>query len=95
MNANDILSRVELSSRNNDLPPYMYFGRTDLCCSPLRDPISLFWSYVLLGGFGFFLCFMEKMYSSQKIFRGAINTQNELSVARSEPYICIQYIFVL
>lgn len=69
MNANDILSRVELSSRNNDLPPYMYLGRTDLCCSPLRDPISLFWSYVLLGGFGFFLCFMEDVFLTENFQR--------------------------
>lgn len=41
-NANDILSKVELSSRNNDLPPYLYLGKTDLYCSPLRDAISLF-----------------------------------------------------
>lgn len=42
VNANYILSRVELPSRNNDLPPCRYLGKADLCYSPLGDAIPLF-----------------------------------------------------
>lgn len=94
MNANHIVNRVQLSSRNNDFPPCVYLGKTDLCSSR-RDVISEIWSYVLLG-LGFFsLCFVEKRYSSWKIFRGVINTQNELSVVSSELQTWRQSIFVL
>lgn len=39
VNANHILNRVQLSSRNNDFPPCVYPGKTDLCSSH-RDVIS-------------------------------------------------------
>lgn len=42
VNTNDILTRVELSSRNDDLHPCRYLGKADLCYSPLGDMIPLF-----------------------------------------------------
>lgn len=94
VNVNHILNRVQLSSRNNDFPPCTYLGKTDLCSSR-RGVILEIWNYILLGWGFFSLCFVEKKYSSWKIFRGTIDTENELSVVSSKLQTWRQSIFVL